>query len=348
MFASVQPVPMFHSFVPSCGALGAALILSTAALAQTAAPATSTPSPHAVMLDEFVASASPFRRNQIDVAQSTTILSDRSLLLKQQSTLGETLAGELGVSATSFGPGASRPIIRGLGGDRIRLLENSVGTLDGSVTSPDHAVSVEPFLIERIEVVRGPASLLFGSTAVGGLVNVITHRIETEVPTERVRGGAELRYGSAAQEFSRGGVLDLSLLPAGGPALVLHLDAFRRSTGDLRIPGFAESARLRASPPERLRRQPRVGTCPIAASTPKAVPWGSPSWARNSISAPAIRASTPGMASLATRTSPRSPRRRALPPPAPKLPGCASICGSDAPRSTANGGARRDSSTDSD
>lgn len=263
MFASVQLAPMSHFFVPSRGALAAILVLNTAALAQTPAPAPSAPSPHAVVLDEYIASASPFRRNQIDVAQSTTILSDRSLLLKQQSTLGETLAGELGVSATSFGPGASRPIIRGLGGDRIRLLENSVGTLDGSVTSPDHAVSVEPFLVERIEVVRGPASLLFGSTAVGGLVNVITHRIETEVPTERVRGGAELRYGSAAQEFSRGGVLDLSLLPAGGPALVLHLDAFRRSTGDLRIPGFAESVRLRT---EEAAESLAAGEAPEAAA----------------------------------------------------------------------------------
>ncbi len=213
-----------------------------AAPAITSAP----PSSHAVVLDAYVASASPFGRNQVEVAQSTTVLSERSLLLKQQPTLGETLAGEPGMSATSFGPGASRPIIRGLGGDRIRLLENSVGTLDASVTSPDHAVSVEPFLIERIEVVRGPASLLFGSTAVGGLVNVITHRIETELPDQRVRGGAEVRYGSGADEFARGGVLDLSLLPAGEPALVMHLDAFQRTTGDLRIPGFAQSAPARA------------------------------------------------------------------------------------------------------
>lgn len=239
---------MFHFPRFSLGACCALTLLRAAhgASATPPGPAVPAAAAHAVVLDAYVASASPFGRNQVDVAQSTTVLSERSLLLKQQPTLGETLAGEPGMSATSFGPGASRPIIRGLGGDRIRLLENSVGTLDASVTSPDHAVSVEPFLIERIEIVRGPASLLFGSTAVGGLVNVITHRIETELPEARVRGGAEVRYGSGADEFARGGVLDLSLLPAGEPALVLHLDAFRRTTGDLRIPGFAQSAAARA------------------------------------------------------------------------------------------------------
>lgn len=214
--------------------------------AHSHAPAAASHAHGVVTLDQFVTSASPFPRNQVDLAQSTTVLSGRSLLLKQQSTLGETLAGETGINATSFGPGASRPIIRGLGGDRIRLLENGVGTIDASVTSPDHAVSVEPFLVERIEVLRGPASLLYGSSAVGGVVNVITHRIETDLPTERVRGAAELRGGSAADELARGGVFDLALKPAPDRAVVFHVDAFRRSADNLRIPGFAESARLRA------------------------------------------------------------------------------------------------------
>ncbi|MBL9209333.1 MAG: TonB-dependent receptor [Opitutaceae bacterium] len=199
-----------------------------------------------VTLDRYVTSAAPFPRNQVDLAQSTTVLDGRSLLLKQQATIGETLSAETGISATSFGPGASRPIIRGLGGDRIRLLENSVGTIDASVASPDHAVSVEPFLVERLEIVRGPASLLYGSNAVGGVVNVITHRIETDLPTEAVRGGFEVRGGTAAHEFARGGVFDFALRPDADRAIVVHLDGFRRSTDDVRIPGFAESARVRA------------------------------------------------------------------------------------------------------
>jgi iron complex outermembrane recepter protein len=228
--------------------------LGTAQSAPVPGPASAPPPPgpaaaqsEPVTLDHFITSATPFGRNQVELAQSTTVLSGRALTLKQQPTVGETLAAETGMSATSFGPGASRPLIRGLGGDRIRLLENSVGTIDASVISPDHAVSIEPFLIERIEVVRGPASLLYGSSAVGGMVNVITHRIETEVPVDRVRGGGEVRFGSGANEFARGALLDLALIQAADHALVLHLDGFRRSADDLRIPGFAESARLRAA-----------------------------------------------------------------------------------------------------
>jgi iron complex outermembrane receptor protein len=219
---------------------------------------TPAPSSHVsgtVTLDQFITTAAPFARNQVDLAQSTTVLGGQSLRLKQQSTLGDTLAAETGMSATSFGPGASRPIIRGLGGDRIRLLENSVGMIDASVTSPDHAVSVEPFLIDRIEIVRGPASLLYGSNAVGGVINVITHRIETDLPTERLRGGAELRFGSAADEFARGAVVDVALRSEPGRALVLHLDGFRRSADNLRIPGFAESDRVRADEIEHAREQ---------------------------------------------------------------------------------------------
>jgi iron complex outermembrane receptor protein len=216
---------------------------SSAPSSAPAAPAHSEP----VALDHFVVSASPFARNQVDLAQSTTVLGGQALLLKQQPTLGDTLASEPGIGATSFGPGASRPIIRGLGGDRIRLLENGVGTLDASVASPDHAVSIEPFLVERIEVVRGPASLLYGSSAVGGVVNVITHRIETELPEARVRGGGEVRFGSGADEFARGGLLDVALHQTSDRALILHVDGFRRSTENLRIPSFAESARLRAA-----------------------------------------------------------------------------------------------------
>jgi len=234
----------------------AALCAALAARAQTApspasghthAPATSAHTDALVALDQFVTSVAPFERNQVDLAQATTVLTGRALRLKQQASLGETLSAETGLHATSFGPGASRPIIRGLGGDRIRLLENSVGTLDASIASPDHAVSVEPFLIERIEVVRGPASLLYGSNAVGGVVNVITHRIETDLPTEPARGSVEVRRGSSADEWAGGAVFDFSIRPAPDRAVVFHLDGFRRTTENLRIPGYAESARLRAA-----------------------------------------------------------------------------------------------------
>lgn len=228
------------------------LFLATIAVvrAQTPAPAAHThlpPDPKGpLVLDQFVISASPFSRNQIDLAQSTSVLSGRSLLLKKQPSLGETLAGEVGMQSTAFGPGASRPIIRGLGGDRVRLLENSVGILDASVASPDHAVSVEPFLVERIEIVRGPAALLYGSNAVGGVVNTITHRVETDLPTEPIRGAAEVRGGGAGEEWAGGGMLDLAWRGASDRAVVLHLDGFSRDTENIRIPGFADSAERRA------------------------------------------------------------------------------------------------------
>ncbi|MEY3607278.1 MAG: hypothetical protein RLZZ447_66, partial [Verrucomicrobiota bacterium] len=220
--------------------------------------ATSAPAAHAhdpVALDQFVTSATPFPRNQVDLAQSTTVLSGRPLLLRQQATLGETLAQETGIHASAYGPGASRPVIRGLDGERILILENGTALLDASTVSPDHAVSVEPFLVDRIEAVRGPASLLYGSTAVGGVVNVISHRIETELHEEAVRGGAELRYDTAARAFARGGVLDLRLLGGRDHALVLHVDAFRRGGQDIRIPGYAESAAVRRVEAEAARRE---------------------------------------------------------------------------------------------
>lgn len=225
------------------------LFLFTAAGACAAATANSAADP-AVHLDQFIISASPFQRDQADLAQATSILAGSALLQRQQPTLGETLAGLPGVNATWFGPGASRPVIRGLGGDRIRILENGTGTIDASGVSPDHAVSVEPFLIDRIEVVRGPASLLYGSSAVGGVVNLLTHRIETQPPGRAVSGTLDARVGTGADEEAYGGIVNVGGEIAPGRSLVLHLDGFRRKTGDLDIPGYAESATVRAEETE--------------------------------------------------------------------------------------------------
>ncbi|MEY4089250.1 MAG: hypothetical protein RJB55_1521 [Verrucomicrobiota bacterium] len=214
--------------------------------AQTAPKPAAPAHEHApVALDQFVSSATPFKRNQVDLAQSTTVLAGRALLLKQRPTLGATLGGETGISDSYFGPGASRPIVRGLDGERVRILENGLALLDASANSPDHAVAVEPFLVDRIEAVRGPAALLYGNAAVGGVVNVISHRIETELHDERVRGGAEGRHATGSGETARGGVLDVRLFGGRDHAVVLHVDAFRREAGDINIPGPAESLRLR-------------------------------------------------------------------------------------------------------
>ena len=144
--------PIFRTSLFSAALVGG---LSAQTAPKPAAPAHE----HApVSLDQFVTSATPFKRNQVDLAQSTTVLAGRSLLLKQQPTLGATLGGETGISDSYYGPGSSRPIVRGLDGERVRILENGLALLDASANSPDHAVAVEPFLVDRIEAVRGPAA----------------------------------------------------------------------------------------------------------------------------------------------------------------------------------------------
>lgn len=222
------------------------LLLGATSLGAQSGPASEPPPEEAVKLEPMVVSASPFQRRAADTAQAVTLLTGAALTQLQQPSLGETLSSLPGVSSTYYGPGASRPLLRGLGGDRVRILENSVGTLDASVTSPDHAVSVEPFLIESVEVVHGPASLLYGSSAVGGVVNVLTHRIERELPERAVDGLLDGRWGSGSAERAAGLITDVAIKRTDRRALVLHLDGFRRRSENVEIPGFAASAGLRA------------------------------------------------------------------------------------------------------
>jgi iron complex outermembrane receptor protein len=217
------------------------LLVSAIALlahAQTTPPPPVMDAP--VTLENVIVTASAFKRSQAELTAAMSVLAGQDLALQQQPTLGETLSAQPGMSSTYFGPGASRPIIRGLGGDRIHVLQNGTGTQDASATSPDHALSVEPFLVKRIEVVRGPASLLYGSTAVGGVVNVIDHRIETDLPERRVSGTIDSRYGTGADELAYGAITDIALVKADDHAFVLHLDGFQRQTDDVRIPGYAD------------------------------------------------------------------------------------------------------------
>ena len=147
-----------------------------------------------------------------------------------KTTLGETLDGLPGVSSSYFGPNASRPVIRGLDGDRIRILNNSGASLDASGLSYDHAVPLEPLTIERVEVLRGPGALLYGGSATGGVVNVLDNRIPRE-PIEGVVGKADVGVASGNRE--RGGAL---LVEGGTAHWGLHADAFRRNTGDVDVP----------------------------------------------------------------------------------------------------------------
>ena len=175
------------------------------------------------------------------LAAPSTVLEGDRLTLAQKGSLGETLNGQPGVSSSYFGPGASRPIIRGQDGDRIRILRNGVGALDASSLSYDHAVPLDPVNTERVEIVRGPAALLYGGSAIGGVVNTFDNRIPTEA-IDGIHGAGELRYGGADTTRSSAGKLE-----AGNGTFALHLDANAREFNDLRIPGYAHSSRQRNS-----------------------------------------------------------------------------------------------------
>ena len=163
------------------------------------------------------------------------VLNGRELSLTRESTIGETLNGTPGVSSTYFGPNASRPVIRGMDGDRVRIMQNGVGALDASALSPDHAVAVDPLIAEQIEVIRGPATVLYGSGAVGGVVNVIDHRIPKE-PLNGVMGRGETRFGGANNERSGAAVIDV-----GNGTFAIHADVYTRQTDDLSIPSSAQN-----------------------------------------------------------------------------------------------------------
>ena len=191
-------------------------------------------------IDEIVVEASALPRTVEQLAQPVTVVAGDNLARKAAASVGETLSAELGVSSTYFGPISSRPVIRGQFGERVRVLSNGLDSLDASALSEDHQASVEGILAERVEIVRGPATLLYGSGAAGGLVNVVDNRI-AETPSEGpVSGKVAINTSTEIGEESAAGWIKF-----GGDTFNVHVDSFRRDTDDVEIPGFAESAVLR-------------------------------------------------------------------------------------------------------
>jgi iron complex outermembrane recepter protein len=184
----------------------------------------------AVHKEEIVVSASGGPQVASEAAQPVDVVTGTDLQARQQPTLGETLAQEPGVSSTGFVPGSSRPIIRGFGGDRIRILEDGIGTGDASNVSQDHNVSIDPINAESIEIVRGPATLLYGSNAIGGIVNVIDSRVPTTAATG-LHGNLDLRGSSNGDE--RNGALSLD---GGSGMFAWHGNISKRTTGDYDTP----------------------------------------------------------------------------------------------------------------
>ena len=182
-------------------------------------------------LDAVVVTANPLGSDINDLVAPVSVLRGDELAKKQSSTLGETLNHLPGISSTNFGPNSSRPVIRGLDGDRVRIMNNGGASLDVSSLSADHAVAIDPLLVEQIEVVRGPAALQYGGSAIGGAVNIIDNRIPRS-PINGVDGRAEFRAGGP--EMERAGA---ALLNTGNGQLAIHADAAYRKTDNLRIPG---------------------------------------------------------------------------------------------------------------
>lgn len=196
---------------------------------------------HGAQPNDIVVSA-PIQRNRMDVLSGVSVLSGAQLTTALRPTIGETIEHTPGVSATSFGPNASRPVLRGLQGERVRVLTDGVGSTDVSNTSVDHAVVINPLLAERVEVLRGPEALLYGSAAIGGVVNVIDKRIPRAIPDEAFHVDAIGTYASAANERSAAAAVDA---PIGG-GFVAHVDGSWLKTGNLRIGGYALSPLARA------------------------------------------------------------------------------------------------------
>lgn len=198
-------------------------------LAQDAVPALA-----ARTLPTVTVTANPLGRTEL-IAPAAAY-SGTGLLLRSRSTLGETLDGTPGVSSTYFGPNASRPVIRGLDGDRVRILSNSGASVDASGLSYDHAVPSDPIAVERVEVLRGPGALLYGGNAVGGVVNLIDNRIARESvfdSTGGVLGKVDMGLSTGSREKS-----GAFLVETGTDRFALHADVFSRSAGDVAAPGL--------------------------------------------------------------------------------------------------------------
>lgn len=208
--------------------------------AQVDANQTSTESTPA-QLDHVFVTASPLGNSVDNLAKPITILSGEELNLAKSNTLGETVAGEAGVQSTFFGVGVGRPIIRGQEGSRVQVLANSMLTGDVSTVSADHAVTLEPFLADQIETLRGPAVLLYGSGAIAGAVNVVDGRVPTEPYDEPFGGRAELRYNTNNDGYTGMGRLDGTFA---NEALSWHVDFVTRDLKDYDIPSYAFSQQL--------------------------------------------------------------------------------------------------------
>ena len=206
-------------------------------------PPNASPTPAArAETERVIVTAGAIEHTQTESVEPVAVLNQQELKREAAATLGDTLRHQPGVAASGFSAGSSRPVIRGLADNRVRVLNNGTEVFDVSNLSPDHAPSLSPLLSSSIEVVRGPATILYGSGAIGGVVNVTDTRIPVEAPANPFSGEIGARFGSV--DLERSGAISLQVAPA--KHLVLHGDASIFRTDDRGIPGFALDERIRA------------------------------------------------------------------------------------------------------
>lgn len=198
---------------------------------------------HEAELDDIQVIEHEDSQGLVDFVPSVTKIKGEELTKRRQTSIGDTLSSEAGVQSTSFGPSASRPVIRGLDGDRIRVLQNSLGTLDASTQSLDHAIPVDTLTIDQMEIVRGPMSLLYGSSAVGGIVNLVTNRIHYEYEE-----GVFSKFLIQGETVNNG-VSSAAHLNYGKNKWMFHVDGSTRNLGDQEIPGHAATSKARKADP---------------------------------------------------------------------------------------------------
>ncbi|MFZ3191669.1 MAG: TonB-dependent receptor [Moraxellaceae bacterium] len=218
-----KPLPLL---IAMCTSVHAAVSVSS--IAQPALPQTLQPQ----TLPTIQVSAHPLNRRADDLINPSNIIAPPRLFQQNSSTLAEALDSQLGVRAETFGAGAARPVIRGQTAPRVKVLSDSAAVLDASEISPDHNIPIEPMLAERVEILRGPATLLYGGGAIGGVVNVLDRKIPTAMPEQAVEGQAGLRFNTAAAE--RAAVFGVTA--ALSDHIALRVEGVSRQTTEYRAP----------------------------------------------------------------------------------------------------------------
>lgn len=215
-----------------------AALLTAVGWAALAGAAAAQNAPRSAELDEVIVTGAPYGISARATTIATTVIDEETLAAAPAASLGDLVAGLPGMRSTDFAPGASRPVIRGLSGPRVQVLTNGIGLIDASSVSPDHQVATDPAEASRIEIVRGPATLAYGGTAIGGVVNVLDNRIPTEMP-DGVDGMVSTQASSVDDGWSVAGRATFGLGP-----IAISLDSVKKEADDYDIPAPSISQRL--------------------------------------------------------------------------------------------------------